>query len=112
MEAYTDYDFYREQYFGSSIPEQAFGSLAVRASSYVRYITFNRIEEIADDVQMATCAAAEAIYKNEQNDGKSAETIGKHSVTYNTKGTAEKKIQSAVAPYLANTGLLYRGILR
>lgn len=111
MEAYADYTFYKKDYKGASIPESAFDRLALEASFFIDYITLDRIEEpVIDKVKLATCAVAEVIKQHEKNDGKSSETVGKHSVTYNTKGTVDRRKISAATVYLANTGLLYRGL--
>lgn len=108
---YADYEFYKDKYLGQKIQESMFDALALQATNYINYITFGRIdqENAAEDVKLATCAVAEVILKNEESGGKSSETVGKLSVTYNTKGTAERKMYSAAYPYLAHTGLLYRG---
>lgn len=112
MKQFVDFGFYKDSYIGDKILEPRFNALAIRATSYINYITFGRIdpENITENVKMATCAVAEVILKNDQSDGKSSETVGKLSVTYNTKGTAEKKMYSAAYPHLAYTGLLYRGV--
>ena len=112
MEAYADYEFYTKEYKGSTIPEKAFDGLALKASFFIDYITFNRVKApVIDQVKLAVCAVAEEIQKHEKNDGKSSESVGKHSVTYNTKGTVDRKKISAANMYLAHTGLLYRGLL-
>lgn len=122
MVEYADYTFYKEQFHGSTIPEAAFSNVILRASVYIKYITFGRIEdtEIMEEARLAACAVAEVMYKadaeGEQKEKKS-ETVGNVSVSYvteqqdgQTKEAAAAKKQYAVAyPYLIHTGLLYRG---
>lgn len=123
MVEYADYKFYQEQFHGSTIPEAAFSSVILRASIYIKYITFGRIEdtEIPEAVRLAACAVSEVFHaddemkagtggleiKSENNDG--------YSVNYVTDGpdgkpiTAEKKAYKSAYPYLVHTGLMYRG---
>ena len=122
MVEYADYTFYTDTFHGSTIPEAAFSSVILRASVYVKYITFGRIEdtEIPEEVRLAACAVSEVMYKadaeGEQKEKKS-ETVGNVSVSYvteqqdgQTREAAAAKKQYAVAyPYLIHTGLLYRG---
>lgn len=68
--AYTDYEFYKNRYFGSMVPEADFPRLSERASDFVDTITFNRLvdglptnERAATKVQKAVCAVAEALYQ-------------------------------------------------
>ena len=112
MVEYADYTFYKEQFNGSTIPEAAFSSVILRASIYIKYITFGRIDD--------ACAVAEVMYKSDaagQQKEKKSETVGNVSVSYvteqqdgQTREAAAAKKQYAVAyPYLIHTGLLYRG---
>lgn len=123
MVEYADYTFYTDTFHGSTIPEAAFSSVILRASIYIKYITFGRIEdtEIPEEVRLAACAVSEVFHtddemkagtggleiKSENNDG--------YSVNYVTDGpdgkpiTAEKKAYKAAYPYLVHTGLMYRG---
>ena len=122
MVEYADYTFYTDTFHGSTIPEAAFSSVILRASVYVKYITFGRIEdtEIPEEVRLAACAVSEVMYKadaeGEQKEKKS-ETVGNVSVSYVTEqqdgqtreAVAAKKQYAAAYPYLIHTGLLYRG---
>ena len=109
---YADYGFYRDKYLGQIIPELSFDALALKSSYFINMVTFHRIDpdSVPDDVRMAVCAAAEVILKHEESGGKSSESVGKLSVTYDTRKTAEKKMYAAIQPYLADTGLLYKGV--
>ena len=122
MVEYADYPFYTDTFHGSTIPEAAFSSVILRASVYVKYITFGRIEdtEIPEEVRLAACEVSEVMYKadaeGEQKEKKS-ETVGNVSVSYVTEqqdgqtreAAAAKKQYAAAYPYLIHTGLLYRG---
>lgn len=68
--AYTNYEFYKEQYFGTIIPEADFPRLAERASDFIDTLTFDRLvdglptdERAAMKVQKAVCAVAETLYQ-------------------------------------------------
>ena len=122
MVEYADYTFYTDTFHGSTIPEAAFSSVILRASVYVKYITFGRIEdtEIPEEVRLAACAVSEVMYKADaegEKKEKKSETVGNVSVSYVTEqqdgqtreAAAAKKQYAAAYPYLIHTGLLYRG---
>ena len=112
MVRYADFAFYMTEYGGNII---------TRASTYIKAITFSRVDEnnIPEEVKAAACAVAEVIYKAESStEGeKKSETVGKLSVSYVTEQAdgqikekvLRKKQYAAAYPYLAATGLLYRG---
>lgn len=122
MARYANYAFYTTEFDGNIIPEETFHRVAARASAYVKAITFSRVDEnnIPEEVKAATCAVAEIIYKAESPTNekeKKSETVGKLSVSYVTEQedgqikekVLRKKQYAAAYPYLATTGLLYRG---
>jgi hypothetical protein len=109
--AYTDYTFYKNEYYGDVVPETDFPKYADRASDRVDEITFDCLADgLPNDsrankkVQKAVCSVAEALYqidsiKNtllsnlgtvETEDGKvtgktvSSVTAGSESITYST----------------------------
>lgn len=68
--AYTDYEFYKNRYFGTMVPEADFPRLSERASDFIDTLTFDRLvdglpsnERAATKVQKAVCAVAEALYQ-------------------------------------------------
>lgn len=68
--AYTDYEFYKDRYFGTIIPEADFPRLSERASDFIDTLTFDRLvdglpsnERAAAKVQKAVCAVAETLYQ-------------------------------------------------
>ncbi|MDD3140848.1 MAG: hypothetical protein PHX08_18020, partial [Lachnospiraceae bacterium] len=117
----ADYKFYTEEFKGSTIPDTAFSSVILRASIFVKYITFGRVDEsddIPEEVRCASCAVADTMYKNDvSNKEKKSESVGNTSVSYVTEQldgeisekTQERKQYAAAYPYLVHTGLLYRG---
>lgn len=113
--AYADYPYYRDIYGGSAISEAAFTRLALLAEAQINQMTFGRInpdEPIAEAVKSAVCAVAEELSRQEQGPEKASESVGKQSVTYVVSGKSnEQKCRDIAYPFLAGTGLLYRGFL-
>ena len=59
---YADYDWYKVNYFGAVIPEEAFPSFAMKASYLVDGLTAGNLQSLdvtPDCVKDAVCAAAE-----------------------------------------------------
>lgn len=121
MVRYADLAFYMTEYGGNIIPNEQFQRVITRASTYIKAITFSRVDEnnIPEEVKAAVCAVAEVIYKAESStkgEKKSENTDG-YSVTYVTEQTdgeikeviLRKKQYAAAYPYLVLTGLLSRG---
>lgn len=123
MARYADYAFYVTEFAGNIIPNEEFQRVIAKASAYIKNITFSRVDEsnVSEEVKAAACAVAEVIYKAESStEGeKKSETVGKLSVSYVTEQAdgqikekvLRKKQYAAAYPYLATTGLLYRGCL-
>lgn len=125
MAAYADYTFYSTTYLGTAIASSAFSRLALRASEAIDQITFNRAaaivvadedDELIELIQKATCAVAEEIQSQEASsflDGVASERVGNHQVSYAEYSRAmlsnQKKLTSAAAVYLGNSGLMFRG---
>ena len=120
---YAEYDFYLNDYKGSTIPDApSYDRVAVEASAYLDYITHNRIkvdelpEAVMGKVKMAQCAIADVCYKQNQDDVAnvvSSESVGNHSVTYAAKASnkqRELEKYSKAKIYLHGTGLLYGGL--
>ena len=124
--SYATYDFYTGVYLGTAIAETVFPRLALRASAVIDQITFGRAAVVVtndDDsatielIELATCAIAEELQTEETNgnvDGVTDEKVGSYSVTYGAKASAamtnEEKQAKAARLYLAQTGLMYRGL--
>lgn len=136
--AYADYEYYKNTYLGTAIPESDFPRLALRASSFLDYYTQGRAAKNAglDALKMACCAvaeqyqevdAAQALASKSLTAALSAgggelqsQTVGSWSKSYRSGGesaaqaanaaaAARSLLSSAAVQYLAGTGLLYRG---
>ena len=119
MVEYADRDFYENTFHGEIIPEKAFPGMVLKASIFVKFITFSRVDEMTEIQEEVTCAVADVMYQdvmrkddagrevvNENNDGYSVSFVTSES---KTTGTVEHRCKKAAYPYLAHTGLLYRG---
>ncbi len=119
----SDYNFYRNVYFGEVLTPEDFPKYASRADAYLNELTYGRYtdttlpEATITAVKMAECAIADLSYTTEAESTVSSaiskETVGSHSVTYRTGSDASKtlsaRIQETAERYLFPTGLLYRG---
>lgn len=123
MIEYADRGFYENTFHGEIIPENAFPGMILKASIFVKFITFSRVdemEEIPEEVRLAACAVADVMYQDikarddagreiasENNDGYSVSFVtSKDEKT----GSVEHRCKKVASQYLAHTGLLYRGI--
>lgn len=125
MAAYVDYAYYSTTYGGTAIATAEFTAYANRASAYIDYVTMDRAvalmslvspspEETAliSKVKNAVCAVADQLHAYSSDGGIIAsESVGSHSVTYadREKQTLTKKLSTAAYPFLAHTGLMFRG---
>jgi hypothetical protein len=130
MTEYVDFSFYNEQFHGTKIEEKKFLQASLRASVFIKYITFGRVSDsfesdypkYVDDIKMATCAVADVFYlsdkRKQQHDGR--EVLSEHNDGYivsfadvETTGNyfEEQQAMRAAYPYLIHTGLLYRGVV-
>lgn len=119
--AYATYTFYTDTYLGTAIAEADFARLALRASSWIDRLTFQRAADDVDNttaLSMACCAIAEDVQRTEANGGDDAiqsETTGQHSITYATTSskmlTAGETYQQSAALYLGSTGLMFAGFV-
>lgn len=114
---FVTFDYYRATYKGTVITDQAaFDGVLVEAEAYINQITRGNIKEVSDAVRNATCAVAEIIWKQAQDETAtvSSESVGNHSRSYTVtkKTTAEREGEKfrKAALFLSRTGLLYRGL--
>lgn len=114
---YATYDYYRTTFMGSVIKDCAtFDSVLVEAEAYIDRITHGNIKEVSDAVRNATCAVAEIICKQAQDEEATvaSESVGNHSRTYTVvkKSAADREAEKhrKAALFLARTGLLYGGL--
>jgi hypothetical protein len=120
MAAYADFDFYSETFLGTVIAQADFPRLASRASAWIDRLTYDRAADVVEAetdtdtikaVQMATCAVAEELQRQEQGGQVQSERVGQHQVTYVTGPVLSdaQRIRQAARLYLASTGLMYGG---
>ena len=110
---YIDYKYYKNQYRGNAVTEEDFPRLSIQASAILDAITFGNIKIVSDEVKMACCAIMdEARAISDIPIGVQSERVGPWSATYdsNVRGNQEQRYRDAAAVYLANTGLLFRGV--
>lgn len=114
---YADYDYYKEEFCGKLIPQDNFPYFAARASEYIDWQTFGRLEsgipeEYDAKVRNCCCALAETEYSFSQKADISSEKNGSYSVTYQAKSSVDHNAEKnrIIARYLGNTGLIYKGV--
>ena len=117
---YADENFYKSKYLcgKQTLITAAFDYYAREATKIIQQYTFNRIDtdNFTDEVKMCCCAVAELIFNAEQTDNKnvSSATVGDVSESYESaesrRQLLSKKIKVAINMWLADTGLLYRGV--
>ena len=93
---YADYDFYKNTFFGSKIPEDDFLYFAARASEYID----SRFGENAADEEVlakACCALAEVFYDDQPEQNISSEKVGDYSVNYSTTASRSESLESRLA---------------
>lgn len=131
MIEYANYVYYKEKAHGTQIPEEEFPKAALKASVFIKCVTHGRVSDsfesdypqYADEIRLATCAAAEIFYEtdkrlrehggrevqSENNDGYSVTYV---NVTEQGEPPGEQQAMQAVRPYLIGTGLLYCGVVQ
>ncbi len=123
--AYAEYEYYKTEYQGNTIPEQDFDRYAAQASRQIDLVTGGKAKYYDDQngqLKNAMCVVAELYYEADQNKmllaknaGKSSETVGRYSVTYRDSSAyvafanTQAAVNQALQDYLTPTGLLYRG---
>lgn len=124
MTAFADENFYKYEYLcdRKAVIDTAFNFYARKATQIIQNYCCDNVDvvEIAGDkIKLCCCELAELFYKDEHSGGQngiSSESVGDMSVSYesteSTKQLLQKEIRSVVYSYLADTGLLYRGVRR
>ena len=104
----VDFDFYRNSYLGSSIPEKQFPAYALRAEAELD--AMKRKYRVASSGQesekLALCAMAEAIAAAAKRKGVSTATVGSVSVRYENQRELKKELRHCAEIYLD----IYRGV--
>lgn len=121
----VSYGYYRDDHGGTAVSEEDFPPLVRKAEAYIQYLTGGRAADSQlDAVKDAVCAVCD-VYAAEEEKVKAqkdtreiaSEDNDGYSVSYVTEGqagqtheeTLRQKAYQAAYPYLALTGLLYRG---
>jgi hypothetical protein len=132
---YTTYEFYTDEYYGDSVPESSFPKWQSKAAAKLNYICFGHItgedlEKYGTQIQMATCALVDVLYKLEVtaaeindpqkgniksiNSGVQSISFGSTETEYtlavSDSGRQMKLMTNAVSEYLSGTGLMYAGL--
>lgn len=119
MNNYVDYEYYKTTYKGDLVPSDKFDFYCRKATQYVKINTFNRIDEnnVQEEVKMCVCELCEIVYKVENTTrtyGITSEKVGEYSVSYessqNIKASQEVDMGKTLRLWLADTGLLYKGV--
>lgn len=104
------YEFYKDDFGGSSIPETAFKRYIRYGMMVVRQHTFDRvIEEWLDEAKMAACEIAEILFSQEDSRLISSVSNGGYSVSYKADDMVSLQISDIMSRYLGHTDLLYWG---
>lgn len=124
MNLYADYEYYTSTYKGK-LGKEEFEKSIMKASAYVRRITFGRADDNMEmeEVKLAACSVCDLIANDEKVRSKhsgrvvTSENTDGYSVSYESGGnggTADellsRKISDTLELYLMPTGLLYMGV--
>lgn len=119
MSLYADYDYYTNDFYeplsDCVIPSGERAVFLKKASAFLDslFVHGKPSEPYPEEVKNACCEIAECIYIYSKREGISAESNDGYSVTYSYRGgnsAGGEKAYAIALRYLANTGLLYRGI--
>lgn len=105
----ADYDFYRNVYLGTRIPEKAFPEMEAKAQRALN--RFRRVFQMTPageaEIKLALCAMAETFYEIRRRGGVKSSRVGNVSVQYDGNG------RSLAASLLESAGIyldFYRGV--
>ena len=106
----VDYEFYRDAYLGSQIPEKAFPEAEARAREFLQYLQRNfQVESSGEQAEkLAVCAMAEGVYNHEKRGKIASASAGSVSVHY--RGTTEKNLRRDLLQRAAIYLDIYRGV--
>ena len=105
------YAYYSGTFHGR-LAESEYDRLSIYARAYLEDLTSGRVNAAADQekVKLAFCAAVDAVAMNEQIGNVASESNDGISVTYRQDKSDKARVYDAVRAFLADTGLLYRGV--
>ena len=124
MTVYTDCKFYTKEYLSGRkavIDTASFDFYARKATQAVKTYTFENVDEgnIPECVKMCCCEVAELLFKADNisaSNGISSEKVGDQSISYESADSQRQaltsNIKSVIYSWLADTGLLYRGVAK
>lgn len=134
---YTDYEFYKNKYFGELVREEEFPKYELKSRDELDYYTRMRIPYLKDEkklnkVKMCECKIIDLMFYRDEEIKRireyesktvqgviTSETVGKQSVSYQkaiirdiktVDDELAEKIAKIIRKDLAMTGLLYRGV--
>lgn len=107
------YEFYRDKHRGK-LEQGAFDDALPLASARAREIVAVDVPEaLAEAYMHAVCALCDRVAGADARGTVRSETVGGTSVTYaDAEGASAFSDVDAVRPWLAGTGLLWRGLCR
>lgn len=116
----VSWSYYTSTYEGTTIPQSLFNEFERDAERDVNYFTFGRLKRLSepsDTVKMCICNVAELLYTRKSqfgdtpalssysNDGLSGTFADKQDT-----GSFSMMEKFCIAKWLADTGMLYRGL--
>ena len=101
MRAYADFSFYKNEYGGTTVGEEAFRALSLQCTALINKITFQRATD-TEEVKAAMCAAVDTLYCSGAHSGIAAENNDGYSVTYRdrTPEEAEREAYRVIRSFL------------
>lgn len=112
-----EYAFYTDGYGGKRISGTDWNRLSQKAYHRLQQFTFGRLpdewsgEPWEKQAKYAICEMAEALYLEEQRDGKASENTDGYSVTYSAASSGDSTgLYDIACVYLGNTGMMDFGV--
>lgn len=107
------YDFYKNAYLGSAIPENAFSGVAAKAEAVLGKM--KRMYEVSSDGEisesLAVCAMAEALYAHrDRRGGIIARDVGQVSVRYESEESSDRALSRELMRRACIYLDIYRGV--
>lgn len=110
---FNDYRYYSETYGSGVVPTaEDFAKIIREANAVVDDLTHKNITDVTDEVKNAICAVCDELYKRDNEQNITSESVGNHSVSYGAAlslGERNARARQMATLYLSGTGLLYRG---
>lgn len=107
----VDFEFYRDGYLGSTIPEKQFPTVVSRAEAELERLKrrYWVSSQGGDSERMAVCAMAEALYRSQSRRGISTASVGSVSVRYQD-GDPQKELRRELYQCAGIYLDIYRGV--